>query len=75
MTYLVLCILCDFVLHYDVYYIFIFSPRQFNLFLKHKSYAIITLLLTVRFNVLMKLKSTIIQARLNSYQLQNNKWL
>jgi hypothetical protein len=69
MTHLVLCILCDYVLHYDFYYIFIFSPRQFNLFLKHKSYAIITI------NVLMKLRSTIIQARLNSYQLQNKKWL
>jgi hypothetical protein len=43
MTYLVLCILCDCVLHYDFYYIFIFNPRQFNLFLKHKSYAIITI--------------------------------
>jgi hypothetical protein len=38
MTYLVLCIL------YDFYYIFIFSSKQFNLFLKHKSNAIITIL-------------------------------
>jgi hypothetical protein len=66
MTYLVLCVLCDYVLHYDFYYIFIFSPKQFNLFLKDKSYAIITL---------MKLRSSIIQARLNNYQLQNKKWL
>jgi hypothetical protein len=36
-------ILSDFVLHYDFYCIFIFSPRQFKLILKHKSYAIITI--------------------------------